>query len=439
MEGTNSGHNNPLKNRPFWSDTVATDSSSEPVGGLVDVGQRFDVVIVGAGFTGLAAARQLARAGASVLVLDRGPIGDGASSRNAGQVLTGLKLDAAALVGTYGETRAKELFDASVRALVELEQLITDERIECELERTGHLQAASKPSHFAGFREEQAVLARVFKHDVSLIPKADQASELGAPGYYGLLLDEQSRALNPAKYVNGLAAAARRAGAVLAAHTPVERLTRAAGTWSLQTPAGPLTAKDILLATNGYTDGASPALQRRLVPIGSYIIVTAPLGEAVAARLLPKRRMAFDSRHFLHYFRLTSDNRLLFGGRAEFSGPTLESAKRAETILRRAMTSTFPELSATTIDYAWSGHVAFARDQMPHAGLLDGAFYAGGYAGHGIAMATHLGGVIARRMAGEPITHPMFDDHFAPIPLYYGRPWFLPFVGLYYRWLDWIS
>jgi glycine/D-amino acid oxidase-like deaminating enzyme len=103
------------------------------------------------------------------------------------------------------------------------------------------------------------------------------------------------------------------------------------------------------------------------------------------------------------------------------------------------MTTIFPDLAGTPIEYAWSGHVAFTRDQMPHAGRMGDAFYAGGYCGHGIAMATHLGNVIARRMAGEPISHPLFDDHFAPIPLYYGRPWFLPLIGLYYRWLDWIS
>jgi glycine/D-amino acid oxidase-like deaminating enzyme len=149
--------------------------------------------------------------------------------------------------------------------------------------------------------------------------------------------------------------------------------------------------------------------------------------------------MAFDSRHFLHYFRLTADSRLLFGGRAEFSGPTLESARRATNILQRAMLATFPDLASTPIEYAWSGHVAFTRDQMPHAGRLDDAFFAGGYCGHGIAMATYLGGLIARRIAGERFEHPLFDDHFPPIPLYHGRPWFLPLVGLYYRFRDWID
>ena len=130
-------------------------------------------------------------------------------------------------------------------------------------------------------------------------------------------------------------------------------------------------AADVLFATNGYTDRAAPALQRRFVPIGSYIIATEPLEETLASALLPRRRMAFDSQHFLHYFRLTRDRRLLFGGRAEFSQPAPDTTRRAADILRSGMVSVFPELASTRIDYAWGGHVAFTRDQMPHAGRLD--------------------------------------------------------------------
>ena len=436
-----------MKTYPYWWDTVPgiwtglSESDPKPGPRAVESSgrRRFDVVIVGAGYTGLSAARQLARSGASVAVLDRGQVGSGASSRNAGQGLTGLKLDAATLVSTYGEARARELFETSREAMAALERVVGDEPILCDLERTGHLQAAAKPSHLLALRNEQALLARVFGHSVSIVEARDQSAELGACGYHGLLVDEQSAAINPAKYVHGLAGAATRAGAAIFEHTAVSRLTRTANGWTVATARGDLGAGDVLIATNGYTDEAAPALQRRLIPIGSYIICTAPLPGSLAAQLLPRRRMAFDSRHFLHYFRLTDDNRLLFGGRAEFSGPTLESAKRATKILQRAMLATFPDLAATPLEYAWSGHVAFTRDQMPHAGRLDDAFFAGGYCGHGIAMATYLGGLVARRIAGERFEHPFFDDHFPPIPLYHGRPWFLPFVGLYYRFRDWID
>ena len=427
-----------MKTHPYWWDTLPGPQSAAS-GPQFEVPSRADVAILGAGYTGLSAARHLAKSGASVVVFDRGQAGSGASSRNGGQVLTGLKLEPAALVARFGEGRARELFEISREAIDTLERVVAEDGIGCELERTGHLQAAAKPGHFRAFEHEQALLSKVFRHEVRLVPRAEQASELGAHEYHGLLVDDESRAINPAKYAAGLAAAATRAGATIAEHTVVDHVRRAGQDWRLQTAAGEVRARDVLLATNGYADAAAPALQRRLIPIGSYIIVTAPLDPAVALRILPKRRMAYDSRYFLHYFRLTPDNRLLFGGRAEFSGPTLESAKRAEGILHHSMSSIFPELRSTPIEYAWSGHVAFTRDQMPHAGLLDGMFYAGGYSGHGIAMATYLGGLIARRIAGERIDSPFFDDHFAAIPLYYGRPWFLPFVGLYYRWLDWIG
>ena len=397
------------------------------------------MAIVGSGYTGLSAAGQLRRSGASVVVLERDRIGFGASSRNGGQVLTGLKLEPQALVARYGETRARQLFNLSHDAIVELQRIVAGESIDCELERTGHLQAAVKPGHFRGLEEEQALLSRVFNHQTTLIAEADQSMELGGRGYRGVLVDEESLAINPAKYVHGLAVAAIRAGAVIAEGAAVDQISRSGQEWRIDTARGQVQARDVLIATNGYTDKAAPALQRRLIPIGSYIIATEPLPAALAARLIPKLRMVFDSKYFLHYFRLTSDNRLLFGGRAEFSGPTLESAKRAESILRHAMSSIFPELARTPVEYAWSGHVAFTRDQMPHAGRLDDMFYAGGYCGHGIAMATYLGGLIARRIAGEPLESPFFDDHFAAIPLYYGRPWFLPAVGLYYRLLDWLS
>jgi glycine/D-amino acid oxidase-like deaminating enzyme len=175
------------------------------------------------------------------------------------------------------------------------------------------------------------------------------------------------------------------------------------------------------------------------VPIGSYIIATEPLPRGRAASILPRGRVAFDSKHFLHYFRVTADSRLLFGGRAVFTRSTAETTSRAAAILRRDMTAIFPELAETSIDYAWGGNIAFTRDQLPHAGILDGAFYAAGYCGHGIAMATSLGEQIARRIGGEPIEHPLFDDRFPAIPLYAGRPWFLPLVGAYYQVRDWLE
>jgi glycine/D-amino acid oxidase-like deaminating enzyme len=198
-------------------------------------------------------------------------------------------------------------------------------------------------------------------------------------------------------------------------------------------------AGDVLVATNGYTDPVAPALRRRLVPIGSYIVATEPLTTERAAALLPKGRVAFDSKNFLYYFRVTADRRLLFGGRAEFSRPDAGSIPRAAEILHQGMTTVFPGLADVRLEYAWGGNVAFTRDQMPHAGMLEGMYVAAGYSGHGVALATALGDLVAQRMAGGTVRNPLLDLEFPAIPFYRGRPWFLPFAGAYYKVRDWMD
>ncbi len=285
-----------MKHYPYWWDTLPglasgaenshLKSSNDPAEALP---ARADVVVVGAGYTGLSAARQLARGGASVVVVEPERVGWGASSRNGGQVLTGLKLDPATLVARFGESRARELFDASLESIATLERIVADEEMHCEYERTGHVQAASKPSHFEGFREEQSLLARVFNHRVDLVPAADQPDELGSMAYHGLMVDERSGALNPALYVNQLADAARRAGAAIFEDTPVTSVSRAGrGVGSSPPGAGPIQAGELLVATNGYATAATPWLQRRFVPIGSYIIATAPLTPEPDGRAHPE-------------------------------------------------------------------------------------------------------------------------------------------------------
>jgi len=428
-----------VKEYPYWWDTLR---KSEVRSQKSEVPERADVVVVGAGYTGLSAARRLAMNGASVLVLERETVGWGASSRNGGQVITGLRMDPETRVRRYGDARARELFDAATASIVHLEEVIAGESIDCEYERTGHIQAAWKPSHFEAFRAEQKLLADVFGHKVDLLARSEQRTEIGSDAYHGVLIDPRSAALNPARYVDGLAKAAARRGARIVTGVAVDRLTRAGGAWRVTTGHGDIRARDVVLATDAYSDRAARALQRRLVPVGSYIIATEPQPPALTAALLPNRRVAFDSKNVLFYFRLTDDHRVMFGGRAEFTQPSSDTIRRAAAILRRGLTRVFPQLESAAVEYAWGGNVAFARDQMPHAGRLDGAYTAAGYAGHGIAMATWLGDAIGRLASGEPIDPrqaALTKDPFPSIPFYTGRPWFLPLVGAYYKVMDWIQ
>ncbi len=424
-----------LKEIPYWWAT-APDLPSYADRPLP---QRVDVVVIGSGYTGLSAARRLARAGASVAVLEKETIGWGASSRNGGQVLTGLKVAASALIQQLGRERARTLYAASLASIEYVESLIAEENIDCDYRRVGHLDAAFKPAHFEHFKRAQDILAREFDHPVRLITRAEQRSELGSDFYHGLMVDERSGGLHPARYVRGLAAAAARAGADLHEKTPALRIERVGSGFKIATGRGTIAATDVLVATNGYTDAAAPALRRRVIPIGSYIIATQQLSPEQADRILPRRRMVFDSKNFLYYFRLSADNRLLFGGRAQFTPPTPHSTRQSAAILRRGVLDMFPDLVSVEVEYAWSGNVCFTMDMLPHAGRLDGAHYAMGYGGHGVAMATYLGAKMADAILGKDDQNPFRDLRFSAIPFYDGRPWFLPFAALWFKFLDWIQ
>ncbi len=420
-----------LKDIPYWWDTAPT----LPNLAIRSLPANADVVVIGSGYTGLSAARILALRGVNVVVLEKETFGWGASSRNGGQVLTGLKWGPSALIEKVGLTRAKELYAASLASTKYLEDLIAEENIGCEYTRSGHLEAAWKGSHFQHYQHEQEVLAREFNHQVKLIDRQDQPSELGSQRYHGLLVDEDSGALHPARYARGLAICASGSGALLFENTPATKIMRTGPQYAVVTPQGTITADNVLVATNGYTDEAAREIGQRVFPLGSYMIATEPLPADLAAKLIPHRRVVFDSKQYLYYFRLSSDNRMLFGGRADYQSPTAESTRQSAKILRRGMVKVFPELKEVPIEYAWSGNICVTRDFFPRMGQHDGIYYALGYAGHGVAMATYLGGQIANIMCGAPSKNPFKDLPFDPLPFYYGKS-FRPFGALYYKLLD---
>ena len=426
----------PLRETPYWWDGLASDPGEERQGPWP---ARADVAVIGGGYTGLSAARTLAKGGASVVVLEREAIGWGASSRNGGQVLTGQKVGTEVLFRRLGPERARRIFGASLAAIDFVQSLVAEEGIDCGFQRTGHLEAAYKPGHYDAFRAHQAFLARELGHEVRLVPRAEQESELGSALYHGLLLDPKSAGLHPGRYVRGLAAAAARAGADVRPRTAVSGVRREGGRFLVETSRGALSADAVFVATNGYTGGATPELRRRIVPVGSYIVATAPLSTETAGALLPRRRMVFDSKHFLYYFRLAEDDRLLFGGRAQFTPSTARSTRTSAEILRRAMVEVFPALREVRVEYAWSGNVAFTRDQLPHAGQWDGVHFSMGCCGHGVGMSTYMGHLVAESILGRPDRNPFRDIPFPTIPLYSGRPWFLPLAGAWYKLRDWVQ
>jgi glycine/D-amino acid oxidase-like deaminating enzyme len=410
--------------------------------------EKVDVAILGAGFTGLSAARTLAKLGASIAVLEAQTAGWGASSRNGGMVLTGLKLGAGELISRYGKETARRMFAASLEAISTVEQIVADEKIDCDFCRCGHLEVANKPGHFHGFERSAETMERELGHSVRVVPRENLFSEIGSTIYFGGLVDEVSAGANPARYVAGLANAAVRAGADIHEQTRVEKIEAAANNgaagWKVSTTRGSLWARDVLVATSGYTGDSTPSLRRKLIPIGSYIIVTEILPSALAAEVSPRNRMIYNSLYFTHYYRLTPDRRMLFGGRAAFFPENENTIRESRAILRRDMIEIFPQLADTKIEYVWGGTLDFAFDRMPHAGKMDGIYYSVGYAGHGVAMATLLGHKMAERIASgsaTPDANPFAEIPFkgAPLGLYRRKPWFLPLAGLWFRFLDIVS
>jgi len=404
-----------------------------------------DVAVIGAGFTGLSAARSLAKRGAKVAVLDSETVGWGASSRNGGMVLTGLKLGVNKLISMYGRERTQRMYAASLATIDCVEQIVREETIDCDFSRCGHLEVACKQKHFDDYARQAEVIDRDFNHKLRVVQRHELPSEIGSTIYYGGMVDEISAGCNPARYVAGLGRAVVKAGGGIFEHARVQAIERDSRQgelgWKLSTTRGWLWAHEVFVGTSGYTSAVTPTIQKKIIPIGSFIITTEVLPAPLAKELSPRNRMIYDSKNYLYYYRLTPDRRMLFGGRAAFFPENDQTIRRSAEILRRGMIGVYPQLRDARIDYVWGGTLDFAFDIMPHAGQLDGMYYAVGYAGHGVAMATYQGQKIAELMAGDQPDNPFVGIPFpgAPLGLYNGKPWFLPFAGAWYKFLDWVS
>src|SRR6266436_9810736 len=317
----------PIKEKNYWLETV----TSPPAQPARDLPESIDVAVVGAGFCGLSAARTLAKRGVNVAVFEAETFGWGASSRNGGMVLTGMKLPVPTLIKRYGREAVQHMYAASLESIDLVERIVNEEGIDCDFSRCGHLEVACKQAHFDDYAAAAVRIKSEFNHELRIIPKNALQSEIGSQIYFGGMVDETSAGVNPARYVHGLAKAAQRRGACLFDHTRVTNVSSqrngAAAGFRVETTRGTLTAKEVLLASGAYTTEATPSLRKKVIPIGSYIIATEILPDALASEVSPRNRMIYDSKHFLYYYRLTPDNRMLFGGRAAFF-PESESTVR---------------------------------------------------------------------------------------------------------------
>jgi glycine/D-amino acid oxidase-like deaminating enzyme len=421
--------NRDFERRPYWHATMPSlpDRSGRQLPDVVDA------VVVGGGYTGVAAARKLALQGARTVLLEAHELGWGASTRNGGIVHAGFKWGLPTLIRRYGRELGTALFRETSEGMEFLAGLIRENEIDAEFRRSGHLEVAWGASHAAGFEEETAALAEIGVA-AHVVPRDQLGNELGTSLYHGGLAIDGGGVLHPGKWFAGLVRLAERAGAELHEGVRVRAIRRQQdGRFVVETERGALLAGDVLVATNGYTDGVAPAVRRRIVPIGSYIIATEPLSESLAASITPTGRAVFDTKNFLNYWHVSADRRLIFGGRVSFFPTTVG---RTAKLLHRRMLEIHPHVGDVRVEYAWGGKVALTFDRMPHVGRLGGVAFAGAYCGSGVGLSSYLGTRAAEWMGGgEAPAIARLRFPLVPAP-YEGRPWFLPVVGEWYRLRD---
>jgi len=418
----------------WWRDAAPTTHAYQDKPGSVDV------IVIGSGYAGLSCAHELAREGLAVTVIDAGQCGIGASTRNAG-FLSGRagvskQINLQALVG---KDHANRIFDEADSAYDFLRQLVADENIDCNLETVGRFIGAHTPAAYdrlaAKMREYNSAGGNQFR----MVGKAEQREYVASDYWYGGMFTESAGSLHPSRYHRGLQQLCERAGVRLISGNRVLGIVDEGDSKRLHTEIGDFRAREVVLATNGYTDALSPWHQQRLIPISSTIVASEEIGEERVNAMLPRHCPVIDTKRVICFARPTPDRkRILFGGRARFApmGPAASAQ-----ILHQQLVTMFPQMSDIKVTNAWSGYMAFTFDFMPKIGIHQGIHYAlGCNGGCGIVMMSWLGRQVARKILGTAAAPSAFEGlAFKPRPLYAGKPWFIPIIGNWWRLRDWLE
>lgn len=422
-----------MKFASYWQDTAQAFTGGATAAPSGD----YDVAVIGAGFTGLGAARRLAMEGRRVIVLEAETVGFGASGRNGGHLNNGVAHSFTGAIATYGVETARAMYKAFDDGIDTIERIIAEEAIDCNFRRAGKLKLASKPQHYEGLARNLEAINRTVDPDTAMLTKAELAGEIGSDIFHGAMLQKKSAMMHMGRFVSGLAEAAVRHGAEIHEKTPVTGRRLTVSGHELETPKGIVRAAKVMLATGAYTPKTFSYFRRRIVPVGSFLLATRPLTEAEVQSVMPGNRTCVTSLNVGNYFRLAPDNRLIFGGRARFSATSNQTSdEKSGRILKDALQGIFPQLGDIAVDYCWGGLVDMTKDRFPRAGEADGVHFAMGYSGHGAQIATHMGEFVAEQILGRARNNPWAELPWPAIPGHLGQPWFLPMVGAYYKFKD---
>ncbi len=415
---------------PYWWEAAPRPKIPE-----AKLPPQVDAVVIGAGYTGVSAALALAREGRETVVFDAEHAGWGCSTRNGGQIGTKLRLGIEDLAATYGRPRAIAMIKEVTNARNFIADLIQREKIDCDWNVCGRFVGAHRPGDYESLAKDLPAYQKEVGLEAEMVSRSEQHAHIGTDAYYGGQYVRNNASLDPAKFHQGMLDRAMAAGAKIVTHCPVTGVEKN-GTGFLVTHAkGQIKAKNVIVATNGYTPPALADWRRRVIPIGSYIIATEKLAPGVMDRIMPKRRVISDTRRVVFYYRASPDGtRIVFGGRVASSETDCRvSAPRLHAI----MTGIFPELASVKVSHSWMGFVAYTFDHLPHVGERDGIHFAMGYCGSGAHMAPYLGYKAAQKVLGRKEGDTAYDGlTFQTRPLYSGTPWFLASTVFYYKMMD---
>lgn len=421
-----------MKNTPYWWE----DAGAPAVPPQAALPREVDFLVIGGGLTGLSAARTAAMRGRSVLVLEAGAPGIGASGRNGGMVGGGHRVSPAELDARYGREVADGLLrEAYVDSLAFVRGVMAEDGIDCDFRPVGRFQAFWRGTEVETARRTVGTLATRIGYELKVLDRGQVHHEVATDAYRGGMVFADHGSVNPAKWVRGLLDAAKARGAQVEGDTPVLGVAREASAFRVTTARGTVRARAVLAATNGYSGAALPQARRRIIPVPSFIVATEELGENRMRALIPNGRNIVETRNRHSYFRPSPDGkRLVWGARAAMFevGETFATAQ-----LRKLVEEVFPDLRGVGFTHSWRGRTGFSFGFQPAIRQIDGIWYAMGYSGNGNTMAPWLGHKAALRAIGEPdppsaFEHTAFDTRF----WHRGPAWFLPFVDIGFRYAD---
>lgn len=411
------------KNTPYWWEAAPVKPLPKQ-----PLAKTLDVAIIGAGYAGLSAGLVLARNGRSVAAFDAMNPGEGASSRNGGVTSGTIRPDYATITRRFGEAKAIEIEAEGKIAREFLYDFIRTEALDCDFQLVGSFKGALGYNQYETMARNSETLAKRLGIDAYAVPHAEQRNFIGSDFYRGGAVRMDIGGLHPAKFHAELLRVALAAGVTVHSHTPVIRIEKVGDGFRVTTSAGTVRARQVLVCTNGYTDGANPYLRRRLVPVRARIIATEPLTPEVMARLMPKRMTIGENRQLGFYYRPSPDgSRILLGGRdssrvGDPAAPTLR--------LLSGLAEIFPETAKVGLSHSWYGNVAMNRDMIPRIFEKDGVVYATGFCGSGVVWAPWVGMRAAHKLLGNAEQARSAFDFRPPaaVPFYNGNPWFMPAV-----------